>query len=675
MSLTSGLRTSGHPGVYVAPAPPDPALGPVRLDVTGFAGVAPRGPTDLPVLVTRWSDYEEVFGAYERPPGTPERLLPHAVASFFRQGGQRAWVLRVAPHGDVPIGAAEATATYALGADGPVLAASSEGTWGGRLSVRLRYDVVQRTPAEHEGPATLRVPVGAAVTVGTLLRLHSPTPSARGGSDPVLRWVTVLDEHVPRGAPQRLTLDSEVAVTVGTALVADVVVGVLDVEDRSAPGRRGEHLTGLGLRPEHPRWLARVLTEGLGAGGGRSPGVAGAGPESRVAPHLLVPLADWSAVMLTPRDVTLPPVDATARNGGADRSHLVGSDAFFDPSAGDLGPEAEDDDFHGVDRLARVGELGLLCVPDLTWRSARVLPPPEPWTPPRPRTHCSACDPPDPGPSFVAPAKPQPALDARVRDERDLIAVRQGMLAEVTRRHARFVALLDVPDGLSVSQISAWRAGFDSSYLAAYHPWLAVPTGTRGVAVAVPPSAFAAGIIGARERRLGLPWGPANELARGAVLALSPVDDAVHDRLHALGINVYREERDGFRLAAGRTLSSDPDFRQLSVRRMMTMIRLALERQTQWLVFEPHTAALRASVVQLVTGFLRGLARQGAFAGRTEAESFFVRAGEDVNPPAEAARGRLVVEVGLALASPLEFIMVRIARDPDGTTEVSGDVG
>ena len=52
-----------------------------------------------------------------------------------------------------------------------------------------------------------------------------------------------------------------------------------------------------------------------------------------------------------------------------------------------------------------------------------------------------------------------------------------------------------------------------------------------------------------------------------------------------------------------------------------------------------------------------------------------MRAGDDVNRPSEVARGRLVVEVGVALAAPLEFVMVRIARDPDGTTEVTGDVG
>ncbi len=187
----------------------------------------------------------------------------------------------------------------------------------------------------------------------------------------------------------------------------------------------------------------------------------------------------------------------------------------------------------------------------------------------------------------------------------------------------------------------------------------------------IPPSAFAAGIIAERELRLGLPWGPANELARDAVRAEAAVTDAIHDRLHAMGINVFRSERDGFRLSAARTLSSDPDYRQLSVRRLMTMLRLSLERQTQWLAFEPNTPELRERLSRLLTGFLRDLGRRGAFAGRTEAESFFVRCGDDVNPPASLALGRLVAEIGVAPAVPLEYIIVRIARDPDGSLTVA----
>ncbi len=139
----------------------------------------------------------------------------------------------------------------------------------------------------------------------------------------------------------------------------------------------------------------------------------------------------------------------------------------------------------------------------------------------------------------------------------------------------RFVALLDVPDRLLGGARSP-PGGRTST------PATPRPT-TRGSAVparrpAAPPSPCRrrrsppASSPTAR-LRLGLPWGPANELAHDAVrseAAESPTPSTTG--CTELGINVFRAERDGFRLTAARTLSSDPDYRQLSVRRLMTML-------------------------------------------------------------------------------------------------------
>ena len=68
---------------------------------------------------------------------------------------------------------------------------------------------------------------------------------------------------------------------------------------------------------------------------------------------------------------------------------------------------------------------------------------------------------------------------------------------------------------------------------------------------------------------------------------------------------MYLVERDGVRLMAARTLSREAEWRQLSVRRLVTMVKLVLDREMQWAVFEPNGAALRSKVVQLVEVFLR----------------------------------------------------------------------
>lgn len=138
------------------------------------------------------------------------------------------------------------------------------------------------------------------------------------------------------------------------------------------------------------------------------------------------------------------------------------------------------------------------------------------------------------------------------------------------------------------------------------------------------------------------------------------------DRLHLQSVNLFTAERDGFRLIAARTLSSDPDYRQLSVRRLMTMLTMTLGRQGQWLVFESNTVAVRSRLTSSLTQLLRQLHRQGAFSGATEEESFFVRCDASTNPVESQALGRLVAEVGVAPATPLEYLVLRISSDGDG---------
>jgi phage tail sheath protein FI len=275
-------------------------------------------------------------------------------------------------------------------------------------------------------------------------------------------------------------------------------------------------------------------------------------------------------------------------------------------------------------------------------------------------------------------------LDGRDETELREIIDRQQRALQVADLRRRFVVLLDVPSGLPADRITDWRAEFDSSFAAAYHPWLGVPRGddrkqrpgapplpaglgVRGTAVLVPPSVFAAGIIADRERRLGLANGPANQLALGAIRAADPVGNELADQLHLLSINVFGAERDGFRLSAARTLSSDPDYRQLSVRRLMTMLALTLQRYGEdLLVFEPNTPELRARLANAVTELLRSLQRRGAFSGATEEESFFVRCDDSTNPQQSQALGRLIAEIGVAPAEPLEYLVLRIASDGEG---------
>lgn len=124
------------------------------------------------------------------------------------------------------------------------------------------------------------------------------------------------------------------------------------------------------------------------------------------------------------------------------------------------------------------------------------------------------------------------------------------------------------------------------------------------------------------------------------------------------------------RLTAARTLALDPHWRQLNVRRLVTMIRRVLDRQMQWAVFEPNNAELRAQIARMLEAYLRQLYRANAFTGATEDQAFFVKCDDELNPSVVVDQGRLYAQVGIAPAEPMEFIVLNIARSADATLSV-----
>ncbi|MFB6806984.1 hypothetical protein [Streptomyces sp. NPDC056387] len=669
----AGLRL-GAPGVLRDARRPPPSFRPERLDVAGFVGVAPRGPVDEPVALDRWSDYQRHFGGFEGP-----GLLPYAVRAFFAQGGVRAHVLRVGPLPRAPHPAAEqARALHRITlarADAPGadpgrgapctigLCARNEGSWGGGLTVRWEFSGTGQFTAAATG-RDLALPEGRTPPAGSVLRVRGPGLPAAGS---FFRVLELAERQDASGARTRVAVldrppdggfraGAGAAAGAAPALEAELVTVTVTVADGDPAHPRQERFAELGLGPAHPRYAASVLA----------------------AESLLVtPDGPWPAALLPP-DAFLGSALSRPVRPGMDRWESIGADSFQGPVPPELlpvgGAESAEDpvsaDVVGMDRMALVAEVALLCVPDLLWQYGESVPVTE--TPAREPTGSFAPCPPPPVPLTLQPARPRGLLLDGAAQLPEILR-RQQRLVALAERQRRFVALLDVPPGLPVRAVARWRAAFDSSYAAAYHPWLGTvaPDDPDHRAVHVPPSGFAAGIIAERERSLGLPWGPANALAADAVTTLQRLGDTDCDELHLLGIDVFRAERDGYRLASARTLSRDPDYLQLSVRRLMTMLRLALDRQARALAFEPHTPQLRDELRGAVVHLLRGLYRSGAFAGDSEEGAFFVRCDERLNPGWSQGLGRLVAEIGVAPARPLEYLVLRIAQDADGAVAVT----
>jgi phage tail sheath protein FI len=154
------------------------------------------------------------------------------------------------------------------------------------------------------------------------------------------------------------------------------------------------------------------------------------------------------------------------------------------------------------------------------------------------------------------------------------------------------------------------------------------------------------------------------EWAQDVTLA---VDAERHGLLNSLQINVIRAlSGRGLRLLGARTLSSDPDWRFVNVRRLVSMIGKALGSALQWAVFEPNDWRTRAKLALVAGSFLEELWRRGALAGARAEQAYFVRCDDSNNPPDTRERGELLMQIGVAPSVPMEFVVLRIGRDANG---------
>jgi hypothetical protein len=149
--------------------------------------------------------------------------------------------------------------------------------------------------------------------------------------------------------------------------------------------------------------------------------------------------------------------------------------------------------------------------------------------------------------------------------------------------------------------------------------------------------------------------------------ASTQVTKGEQDTLNPIGVNCIRTFTGrGTRAWGARTLSSDPAWRYLSVRRLFNYVEESIERGTQWVVFEPNDMDLWARVRRDVGAFLLGVWRDGMLFGATPAQAFFVKCDEELNPQDVRDRGQLIIEVGMAPVKPAEFVIFRFSQYAGG---------
>lgn len=225
-------------------------------------------------------------------------------------------------------------------------------------------------------------------------------------------------------------------------------------------------------------------------------------------------------------------------------------------------------------------------------------------------------------------------------------------------------AILDMPlADKEVPELQEFRENVDSSYAAMYHPWLQCYDSLEKRNVFLPPSGAVAGIYGRTDNTRGVHKAPANEVVRNCTGLSVRYNEAEQGKLNPKGINLIRSlPGQGIRVWGARTCSSDGNWKYVNVRRLFIFIEESIKANTNWVVFEPNDEMLWSRVEGTIRVFLTAQWRNGALAGSTADEAFFINIGKSTMTEDDILNGRLICVIGVAPVRPAEFVIFRITQ-------------
>jgi phage tail sheath protein FI len=227
------------------------------------------------------------------------------------------------------------------------------------------------------------------------------------------------------------------------------------------------------------------------------------------------------------------------------------------------------------------------------------------------------------------------------------------------------------PDDIVLDDATEFRLGINTpnSYGALYFPWLKMldPRGLSTEPLLAPPSGYIAGLYSRVDSKRGVWKAPAGTEAMlgGAVGLAAELTDIEHGNLNKKNKSVCVIRKfpgSGIVAWGARTLSSDPEYKYIPVRRTAIMLRVSIFNGIQWAVFEPNDEELWARLRLNIGSFMRTLFRRGAFQGSSPAEAYFVKCDSETTPQEDIDLGIVNVLVGFAPLKPAEFVVVKISQ-------------
>jgi phage tail sheath protein FI len=628
------------PGVYVEEIAGPRSIQGVGTSTAAFVGPCRFGPTSgRPELLTSYLDFARIYGdmtdlnfaGYDSP-----NYLALGVKGFFDEGGTSLYVARLFSF-TTPGEPQNDHANFVL---------PKQGTFP-QLTIRARF------PGEAgQMMVTFTLRAGATALVGsgttaTLTRVHEfDTVYAVG---PAAEGVYVV-RRTPAGA-WALAGNSGTGLALSDATAVYPITAIVDVQ---APSVDSQGLPTFGP----PTTVGEFSFDPRAAGGGITT-VLAANPPSR-AQGLTIPIALEGIPASTAADETATTI-ANALFGetvletakpvaaGATPPTLAQRQAGPPPivlGGGSDGLAPDSDVYDAVDLtfadyqdnpldLPQRGLTGLESIDDISIVVA-------------------------PGAStgWAAPSS----------DFTTAQGINNSVITHCENMQYR-VAALDTPPHLLYDDALAFRNLRSSNYAAIYYPWITIPNPSDGTKLEVPPAPYMAGIWARSDNNYGVFKAPANEVVRSAIDFELRLNKAQQELLNPEGVNCLRYfPGPGFLVWGARTISDDPEWKYLSMRRYFNYLEKSIDEGTQWVVFEVNGPGLWDAVRHTIEGFLLDEWKSGALLGAKPEQGFYVTCDASTMTQDDLDNGRLVCLIGVAAAKPAEFVIFRISQWTATTT-------
>ncbi|MBW4484544.1 MAG: phage tail sheath subtilisin-like domain-containing protein [Tildeniella torsiva UHER 1998/13D] len=621
------------PGVYVEETSfRAKSIEGVSTSTAGFVGLTRRGPVanpdsgNSPELLTSFGDFERIYGGLDgltvtqtSGQATLLNYLAHGVRAFFNEGGARLYVSRVflAPPAPAGGGAGGAGGAPPAPTDGrarvtltvPAAGGGAGGAGGGGGAGGAAAEtigIVARFPgAAYNGTISFRAveaPASArtmdTAPVGTLLRLVTPAAGGGAGGGAATPTTAYYVKGVAGFGRADGGTDGTSPFPFDDEGATRAFFLTLNVITADVEGNALVY-EGLGFGDNHPQALEQVLVAEPTRRSDQLQNLYAVDLSSGVSGFELFRTLFENAALLDEEGNRV-----VSLTGGTDGGEPT--QAAFEAALAEL---------------AMVEDISIVAAPG-----------------------CSVLT--------------------------DYNGIQGALISHAEQRKAYRSAILDTPPEQTVTAAREIKSRLDSKYAALYFPWVRVsnPLFRPGDAsipaeISLPPSGFMAGIYARNDIERGVFKAPANEVVRSALRFEREVNFAEQESLNPFGVNCLRFfPGRGYRVWGARTISSDPEWKYVNVRRYFNYLEQSIDRGTQWAVFEPNGTRLWTNVRDTIAAFLYNEWITGALLGATPQEAFFVRCDRSTMTQNDLDNGRLICLIGVAVLKPAEFVIFRIGQ-------------